>query len=178
MISSASQSTRQSRRRGIIDADPNAEISHINVRVASLVCILLHTDILNESVQDIPLVPESVTNLARMATIFFTKVAELNIGLGDSDLHAADQLMLSACELSHLRLMVAPIIVDGEEQRNDMGNILRLTVSMAHTDVREVMQNGLTTPLLEFPPQKVKPEFSSNIVNSSCKYSYKHSSMI
>lgn len=159
MCSSASQSTHaasRSRRRGIIDADPNADISHMNVRIACLAVVLLHEDILIESVLDYPLASESVDRLRLMASTFFDTVATLHVGLGQNDMKTADRLMLRACAQSHLRLLVAPIIVEGEEQRNTIGNLLRLTVSMAHVDFREVLQNGLTTPLLEFPVHIVR----------------------
>lgn len=158
MCSSASQSTHaasRSRRRGIIDADPNADVSHMNIRVACLAVILLHEDILVESVLDYPLASESVDRLRLLASTFFDTIAPLHIGLGQDDMKKADKLMLQSCSQSHLRLLVAPIIVEGEEQRNTIGDLLRLTVSMAHVDFREVLQNGLTTPLLEFPVHMV-----------------------
>lgn len=158
MCTSATQSTHaasRSRRRGIIDADPNADISQMNVRMACLAVVLLHEDILIESVLDYPLASESVDRLRLMASTYFDTIATLHIGLGKDDTKIAHQLMRRSCAQSHLRLLVAPIIVEGEEQRNASGNLLRMTVSMAHVDLREVLQNGLTTPLLEFAASNV-----------------------
>lgn len=47
------------------------------------------------------------------------------------------------------RLLLTPIIIDGEEQRNASGNLLRLTVSIARADFREVLSDE-SVPLIEF----------------------------
>lgn len=47
------------------------------------------------------------------------------------------------------RLLLTPIIIDGEEQRNASGNLLRLTVSIARADCREVLSDE-SVPLIEF----------------------------
>lgn len=123
----------------------------MNVRIACFAAVLLHEDVLIESVLDYPLATESVERLRLMATSYFDTIAPLHIGLGQDDMRNAEKLMIQSCTQSHLRLLVAPIIMEGEEQRNTIGNLLRMTVSMAHVDFREVLQNGLQTPLLEFP---------------------------
>lgn len=44
---------------------------------------------------------------------------------------------------------MAPIIVEGEEQRNASGNLLRLSVSIARGDFREILKET-SVPLIEF----------------------------
>lgn len=47
------------------------------------------------------------------------------------------------------RLILAPIIVEGEEQRNAIGTLLRLSVSIPRADFKEVLSD-VTVPLMEF----------------------------
>lgn len=47
------------------------------------------------------------------------------------------------------RLILAPIIIEGEEQRNDSGILLRLSVSIPRADFREILKDALI-PLVEF----------------------------
>lgn len=52
------------------------------------------------------------------------------------------------------RLILAPIIIEGEEQRNAIGNLLRLSVSVPRADFKEVLSD-VTVPLLEFHREEV-----------------------
>lgn len=47
------------------------------------------------------------------------------------------------------RLILAPIIIEGEEQRNAIGNLLCSSVSIPRADLKEVLSD-VTVPLLEF----------------------------
>lgn len=50
---------------------------------------------------------------------------------------------------SHNRIIVAPIIIEGEEQRNNSGILLRLSISIPRAEIREVLKD-VSVPLLEF----------------------------
>lgn len=47
------------------------------------------------------------------------------------------------------RLIAAPIIIEGEEQRSNSGILLRLSMSIPRADFREILKDA-SIPLLEF----------------------------
>ncbi|XP_058813814.1 autophagy-related protein 2 homolog B [Topomyia yanbarensis] len=154
--SMASRTTSASRRR-VIDPDADADISKFNVRVAAIAVVLLHEDILVESSrtnsQESPLSEASVQKLQEQAEQFFRSVGNLGLGLGANDILNAGLIMDSSCDCSHLRLLIAPIIVEGEEQRNRLGTVLRFSVSIARADFREILADA-SVPLIEFYREK------------------------
>lgn len=155
MSSSVTQSTSQKSRKGRrrqIDLDTNADISDFNIRIACLSLILLHEDILVECsspLAESPLSEQSVQKLKLMSDHYFTTVGVLNIGLGANDMMNAIKLMNNACHNHHLRLLAAPIILDGMEQRNTNGIQLRLSTTIGRFDFSEVL-NNLSIPILSF----------------------------
>lgn len=148
--SMASRTTSASRRR-MIDPDADADISKFNVRVAAIAFVLLHEDLLVESsqVNESPLSEASVQKLQTKSERFFHAVGNLGLGLGANDILNAGLIMDSGCDSSHLRLLLSPIIIEGDEQRNRLGSVLRFSISIARADLREVLQD-VSVPLLEF----------------------------
>lgn len=47
------------------------------------------------------------------------------------------------------RILLAPIIVNGEERRTEKGNRTKFNVAISRVDVREIL-DGLTLPILDF----------------------------
>lgn len=47
------------------------------------------------------------------------------------------------------RVLFGPIIIEGEEQRNNSGILLRLSISIPRAEIREVLTDA-SVPLLEF----------------------------
>ncbi|XP_065094861.1 autophagy-related protein 2 homolog A-like [Ochlerotatus camptorhynchus] len=154
--SMASRTTSASRRR-MIDPDADADISKFNVRVAAIALVLLHEDLLVESSQssanESPLSEASVQKLQAKSEQFFRSVGNLGLGLGANDILNAGLIMDSGCDNSHLRLLLAPIIIEGDEQRNRLGSLLRFSISIARADLREVLTD-VSVPLLEFYREK------------------------
>uniref|UniRef100_A0A182Y760 Autophagy-related protein 2 n=1 Tax=Anopheles stephensi TaxID=30069 RepID=A0A182Y760_ANOST len=154
--STASRTTATSAasRRRMIDPDANADISKFNVRVAAIALVLLHEDILLESSSQLstvesPLSEASVQQLQTKADRFFRSIGNLGLGLGANDVSNAGLVLDSGCDCSHLRLLLAPIILEGDEQRNRCGSLLRFSVSIARADLREVLLE-VAVPLVEF----------------------------
>uniref|UniRef100_A0A182N5K0 Autophagy-related protein 2 n=1 Tax=Anopheles dirus TaxID=7168 RepID=A0A182N5K0_9DIPT len=154
--STASRTTATSiaSRRRMIDPDANADISKFNVRVAAIAMALLHEDILLESSQldtvESPLSEASVQLLQTKADRFFRSIGNLGLGgLGANDISNAGLVLDSGCDCSHLRLLLAPLILEGDEQRNRCGSLLRFSVSIARADLREVLLET-SVPLVEF----------------------------
>ncbi|XP_055537641.1 autophagy-related protein 2 homolog A [Wyeomyia smithii] len=150
--SMASRTTSASRRR-IIDPDADADISKFNIRVAAVALVLLHEDILVESSQtdsqQSPLSEASVQKLHNKTEHFFWSVGNLGLGAGANDILNAGLIMDAGCDCSHLRLLMAPIILEGEEQRNRLGTVLRFSISVARADLREILTDT-SVPLVEF----------------------------
>uniref|UniRef100_A0AAG5CVV1 Autophagy-related protein 2 n=1 Tax=Anopheles atroparvus TaxID=41427 RepID=A0AAG5CVV1_ANOAO len=156
--STASRTTATSAasRRRMIDPDANADISKFNVRVAAVALVLLHEDLLlenscaaNASMTESPLSEASVQQLQTKADRFFRSVGNLGLGLGANDIVNAGMVLDGACDCSHLRLLLAPIIIEGDEQRNRCGSLLRFSLSIARADLREVLPEA-SIPLVEF----------------------------
>lgn len=149
--SSASQNT--SKRRRAIERDQNADISHFNIRVAGIYIILLHDDVLVQTTKirpdESPLNESSVEKLRKKCEHFFNFVAENISSCSTSDLTKIGNLLNKACDNNHLRLMLAPIIVDGEERRTVKGNCTKFNVSIPRADCHEIL-GDLCLPILDF----------------------------
>ncbi|XP_312964.6 autophagy-related protein 2 homolog A [Anopheles gambiae] len=163
--STASRTTATSAasRRRMIDPDANADISKFNVRVAALALVLLHEDVLLESSQldtmQSPLSETSVQQLQTKADRFFRSIGNLGLGLGTNDINNAGLVLDSGCDCNHLRLLLAPLILEGDEQRNRCGSLLRFSISIARADLREVLLE-VSVPLVEFYREQ-RPNSSS-----------------
>ncbi|XP_052865344.1 autophagy-related protein 2 homolog A [Anopheles cruzii] len=155
--STVSRTTSAASRRRMIDPDANADISKFNVRVAAIALVLLHDDLLllegsdrtTDQRMGSPLSEASVQQLQTKADRFFRAIGSLGFGLSANDVVNAGLILDSGCDSSHLRLLLAPIILEGDEQRNRCGSLLRLTVAIARADFREVLPE-LSVPLVEF----------------------------
>lgn len=83
MCSSMTQTTHNSsraRKRGIIDADPNADISALDITIGSCAIVLLHNDVLVESSSSTcPLNEDSVRKLTEMANKYFETCMEMSV---------------------------------------------------------------------------------------------------
>lgn len=106
--SSASQSTQttnRARRRGIIDADPNADILRLNIRVACCAIVLLQEDILVESSlgDDSPLGEDSVKKLKQISDTYFNIVGDIGVDIGAKEMHQTGLLLDRGCNNNHLR---------------------------------------------------------------------------
>ena len=170
IASSASQNT--ARRRRAIDKDQNAEISHFNIRIAGFYLLILHDDILVQTAKthpdDPPLNESSVEKLRKKCEHFFNYVTESIALCSTSDLMKIGNLLKNACDNNHLRVMLAPIILDGEERRTDKGNCTKFNINIPRVDIQEIL-GDLCLPILEFHRKEAtsmipeQPEVSINM---------------
>lgn len=153
MTSSINSSVSQRSHRKRIDLNINADISSFNIRIACLTVILLHEDVLLESSTsncESPLSPQSVTNLKLLSEKFFNTIGEITVGLGINDMLNTGKILDRSCSSNNLRLVLAPVIMEGEQQRNSIGNQLQFKTSIARADIRECLKDGSTNPILQF----------------------------
>lgn len=99
----STQNTAHARKRGVIDADPNADISKLNIRVSSCLIVLLHEDVLVESLDGCPLSDQSVLRLKELSDNYFATIETLGPSYGVNDLLNAGKLLDTACSSNHLR---------------------------------------------------------------------------
>lgn len=149
--SSASQNT--SKRRRAIDRDQNADISHISIRIAGLYAVILHDDVLVPTTRmksdEAPLNESSVAKLRTKCELFFNLISESIASCSSSDLTKIGNMLKNACDNNHLRMMFAPIIVDGEERRTVKGNCTKINISISRADIHEIL-GDLSLSILEF----------------------------
>lgn len=96
---------------------------------------MLENSILNKD----PLSKESISNLITLSDEFFSDTNE----------------EMMKCEKNHLKLNLTPIIIEGEQQRNNSIIILRLTTSITKIEFDEILQNNVI-PLIKFKREEVK----------------------
>lgn len=98
--------TKHHKYRNNIDVDPSAETSQFHVRVASFALVLLHEEILIESV-DHGLSKNSLNVMKSTAEEFFNKLGALvNNVYGNKDFERISQMFSEVCQLSHLRYLI------------------------------------------------------------------------
>ncbi|GAB0095176.1 Autophagy-related protein 2 [Sergentomyia squamirostris] len=151
MTSSMSSATGVMGKRGGgsgLDVD-NALISRFALRVASVLMIILHEDMLFESALDqpdcLPLTAESVEKMKGISENLFHRLQEV-----DYDGECLDESLSGVCgDHHHVRLWLAPVIAEGDEQRNLKENLMQVAVSVARAHLKEILTD-VAVPLLDF----------------------------
>lgn len=159
MCSSVSQSTQNTNKpRKPNDNNSDADISRLSIRISHFALVLLNCDVLIEcsvSAEESPLDRGSVEKLKQMSDNFFNIVQPLKVGFSLQNIENAHQLLDTACKTDYLRVLAAPIVIEGEEQRKMSGNIVKMSASIARVNVREVC-NGICVQLLDFVKEELE----------------------
>lgn len=150
-ISSRSTPHRANRRNTTdkLDLDPTAEITHFQIRLASFAVVLLHEDLLTVSTGtgDV-LVPSSVAQMRHTAELFFDSLGPFGItGYGNKDFENARSAFEKACQLNHIRLLCAPIQVEGDQKSTLSAHALSLAVTAAKLELLECLWNNVQEPV-------------------------------
>ncbi|CAH1999640.1 unnamed protein product [Acanthoscelides obtectus] len=179
--SATEQTSRTKRRLNNIESDPTAEISHFQIRMASLALILLHEDLLVQPVErDQILALSSVQQMQQTADEFFTKLGHcVPTAYGHNDFENVKDVFDKACSLNHLRLLAAPVQAEGDEKTTLSAFAITGQVSIAKLQLLECLYNTdddgtiLAVPLLSFGEN---PTFtpSSPSAKPSLRLSFKH----
>lgn len=138
--------------------DSTAEISHFNIKVASLAVVVLHEDILTLSAeQEQTIIPSSVRQMQNTADKFFG-----NLGLfGTKDFDSAKSQFEKACSLNHLRLgsfyneiflfcfslfnfrlLAAPLHIEINEKTTATYFAISGSLTVAKLELLECLSNG------------------------------------
>nr|CAI5847822.1 unnamed protein product [Callosobruchus analis] len=175
------QTSRTKRRLNNIESDPSAEISHFQIRMASLALVLLHEDLLVQPVEgDHILAPSSVQQMQQTVDEFFTKLGHcVPTAYGHNDFENVKAVFDKACTRSHLRLLAAPVQAEGDEKTTLSAFAITGQVSIAKLQLLECLDNTreegtiLAVPLLSFGEgYSFTP--SSPSAKPSLRLSFKH----
>ncbi|KAI4468684.1 autophagy-related 2 isoform a [Holotrichia oblita] len=170
-------SSRTRRKMSTIESDPTAEISHFQVRIASLALILLHEDLLTYSTDNMQsVVPASVQQMQNTAKFFFDNLPFVT-GYGNKDFESVRPLFDKACRLSHLRLLATPIQAEAKETTAQTAFSVSGKLTASQLELLECLSNSKDEPvdhvkLLVFtkPPNTSSPHATKPCLTLNFKH--------
>ncbi|KAF7991887.1 hypothetical protein HCN44_010688 [Aphidius gifuensis] len=118
-----------------IDNDPTTETSQFHIRVSSIAIILLHEDVLTTDIESYGLTVTSTKQMKIISNNFFN-----NIGIFDGD----GCTLSNACKLSHIRLLAAPLIIEGSEKTTQHISSINGTLTIANFEITECLIDAST----------------------------------
>ncbi|KYN22683.1 Autophagy-related protein 2 like protein A [Trachymyrmex cornetzi] len=154
--SSATNLPRHNRHRHNIDNDTSAETTQFHIRVSSIALVLLHEDILTPCVEQVGLTSSSIRQMRNAAKEFFRQLGTFAMGgYGSKDFDTASKLLTEACRLSHIRLLAAPLVVEGSEKTTNQFSAISGSLTLACLEVLECLvdsnnPSSYRTPSMEF----------------------------
>ncbi|KAK2581702.1 hypothetical protein KPH14_002189 [Odynerus spinipes] len=154
--SSVTNMPKHSKHRHSLDSDSSAETSQFHIRVSSIAVVLLHEDILTTNVEGLGLTASSIRQMKNSAEEFFKQLGIFAAsGYGNKDFDKASKLLLDACRLSHIRLLAAPLIIEGSEKTTTQFSAISGSLTLASLEIVECLVNSSTsnsngTPNTEF----------------------------
>nr|QSV39518.1 autophagy associated protein [Locusta migratoria] len=139
-----------------LESDPSAEVSHFHIRMSSLAVVLLHEDVLTVCVDSdgSMLARSSVQQMKTVANDFFSELGLFAVsGYGRKDFKEARDVFLKACQLNHIRLLAAPVIIEGNERTTTQASSVAGTLTAASLEILECLIDKKT------PSQKANVEY-------------------
>jgi len=142
-------------------------------KLGSMAAIVLHEDVLSSNSTTGHLDSSSVHQMKSASAHFFSQVGLLSLmGAGAKDLSSAKDKLDAACSKSHLRVIMSPVIVAGNEQNSNAGSSLEITVTVAVAEVVECLLERTAPianakfeycPILSFLPHSEATNVQPNI---------------
>ncbi|XP_033188946.1 autophagy-related 2 [Bombus vancouverensis nearcticus] len=150
---SATNLPKQQKHRHSVDNSPSAETSHFHVRVSSIAVILLHEDILTTCVEGGGLTCSSIRQMKNSADEFFKQLGMFRAGgYGNKDFDKASKVLLDACHLSHIRLLAAPLVIEGREKNVSWFSVVSGTLTLASLEIVECLIDSNNSGANVTPP--------------------------
>ncbi|KAI4495649.1 hypothetical protein M0802_008484 [Mischocyttarus mexicanus] len=147
-ISSRSSNTnlpKHSKHKHSLDSDSSAETSQFHIRVSSIALVLLHEDMLTTNVEGLGLTSSSIKQMKNSAEEFFKHLGIFApSGYGNKDFDKASKLLLDACRLSHIRLLAAPLVIEGNEKTTTQYSVVSGNLTLASLEIVECLVNSST----------------------------------
>ncbi|CAH1390573.1 unnamed protein product [Nezara viridula] len=126
------------------------EITAFHLRLSSIAVVILHEDILTFGVDTYTLTPSSVSTLNNLSIQFFDQIGKGGIfGGSNKDFEFSKASFLNACNLDHIRIMGAAIIVEGKEGGSLYNRFCNTRISVANFELLECL----------IEPNSGKPEY-------------------
>ncbi|XP_015584958.1 autophagy-related protein 2 homolog B [Cephus cinctus] len=182
--SSVTNVPRQQKYRTNVDADPTAETSQFHIRVSSIAIVLLHEDILTACIEGLSLTRASTEHMKHAAEEFFKKLGVFAAaGYGNKDFERASKLFIDACQLSHIRLLAAPLVMEGSEKTTVQASAISGSLTLASVELVECLidsngtnANGSTSveyiELLGFPKDNASNFGFTNKTDFRMRFKY------
>ncbi|KAK7872956.1 hypothetical protein R5R35_004266 [Gryllus longicercus] len=129
---------------GLLESEMGVtEVSRFHLRLASLALVLLHEDVLTPCSgpgSDGSLARSSVQQMKATADNFFQGLGQFgSSSFGGKDFVAARDVFLGACHLNHIRLLAAPVVMEGSERATAQGCALSGTLTAMHLELLECL---------------------------------------
>ncbi|XP_071454260.1 autophagy-related protein 2 homolog A [Hetaerina americana] len=131
------------------------ETTRFQLRASSLVVTLLHEDILTVTVVDGDvygkklyggscmqggLAPSSLLQMKEAAQRYFEVMTQFaSSGQMESNLLSDKEIFLKACPISHLRLVVCPLVIEGKEKTSPVVSVIQVGVTAANLTFTECL---------------------------------------
>ncbi|XP_076360508.1 autophagy-related 2 isoform X2 [Tachypleus tridentatus] len=149
--------TRPTKSRGSVQGlleDPVCELTQFRGQCGSLCLIILHDDILTLSSSlvsgSMTPSPQTVSQMKMMADKFFTDLAAVTMaGHSFRDFQDMRDQLSQICQINHLRLMAAPVTLEGSEKSSLLQWLLSMSITVANLEVVECLfekKSNLTDP--------------------------------
>ncbi|KAH0569025.1 autophagy-related protein 2 homolog B [Cotesia glomerata] len=152
--SSVTNVSKPHKHRVNADSDPTAETSQFHIRVSSIAVILLHEDILTTGIESRGLTCASTEQMKTASEEFFSKLGIFAAdGYGNKNFDKAAKIFLDACRLSHIRLLAAPLVVEGSEKTTPQSSAINGSLTLATLEIVECLVDTSTnseTPKVEY----------------------------
>ncbi|XP_014472680.1 PREDICTED: autophagy-related protein 2 homolog A isoform X2 [Dinoponera quadriceps] len=157
--SSTTNLSKQNKHRYNADNDTSAETSQFHMRMSSVALVLLHEDILTPCVEGrftVGLTSSSIKQMGSIAKEFFKQLGMFATGgYGSKDFDKVSKLLVDACRLSHIRLLAAPLVVEGNEKTTSQFSTISGNLTLACLEVVECLVDSTNpgsygTPTMEF----------------------------
>lgn len=132
------------------DFDLNGETLSFHVRLSSVAVVILHEDILTFAVDSYCLTPSSISTMNNLSTQFFEQLGKFGItGFGNKDFELSKSFFKKACNLDHIRIMGAAVIIEGKEGGSSSNRFCNTRISAASFELLECL----------FEPTTQEPEY-------------------
>lgn len=155
---SGSNRKKDDQSRNCLMDDPTAVVTHFRVQISSLAAVLLHEDILTPSLENANMVSNaSVAEMQTKAEDFFRTLGVHGFsGYSYGVFEEAKKNFTEACQISHLRLMAAPLTLEGSEKTLANRWEMSISTSLGNVEILECLVDSSVSP--------VKVEYSELLV--------------
>ncbi|XP_011303463.1 autophagy-related protein 2 homolog B [Fopius arisanus] len=171
--------SRPHKHRTNAETDPSAETSQFHVRVSSIAIVLLHEDILTLGIESRGLTSASIEQMRTTSENFFESLGIFAADYGNKNFERASTMFLKACDLSHVRVLAAPLVIEGSEKTTSQASAISASLTLASLELIECLidsnksndnHNVEFVELLTF--SRAEPQGFSNTTNFRMRFKY------